>query len=76
MARWIASNAASYTIWHLGRRREARGARTGRLLHTYFVTACSGKQLGGCWGQTERDSEQPPSDDVCKRCAFFAKGVE
>lgn len=48
---WIASNRTDETIWHLGRKREQRGARTGRLMHTYYVTACSGRQLGGAWGQ-------------------------
>lgn len=71
--RFIASNAAEGGLWHVGKRAELRGGRTGLLLAVYYVTACSGKRLGGPWGQAERDDR--PEGPICPRCARIAARV-
>jgi hypothetical protein len=59
--------------WHLGLRKDSLGARSGLILHVSYRTACSGKQLGGAWGQTER-LELPEGSSLCPRCkAALAK---
>lgn len=63
--KWITSNPEGY--WHVGLRHESRGLRTGKLMSVYYKTACSGRQLGGPWGQTERN-ELPANAGVCPRC--------
>jgi hypothetical protein len=70
--RFIASNGAkpmhtfSGPTWHLGQRRELLYTRSGLIMKVYYVAKCTGKQLGGCWGQTERDDD--PGGVKCSRC--------
>lgn len=64
--KFIAANGVDDPLWHLGLRRDMRGARTGTLRHVWYVTACSGRQLGGPWGQSTT-TEQPTH--LCSRCA-------
>ena len=53
--------------WHIAERKELRGDRTGELLHTFIVCACSHKQIGGPWGhRTWRQPGRP--SPICKRC--------
>lgn len=67
--KWITSDPDG--LWHLGKRHERRGSRTNNLHAVYYLTACSGKQLGGPWGQVER-TELPSGAGVCARCAAIA----
>lgn len=62
---WIASNRSDDSPWHLGVKREVRSEKTGRLFSSYFVAACTGKTLGGSYGQTVRDE---PGRELCRRC--------
>jgi hypothetical protein len=66
--KFIASNRRDYATWHIGRRKESRGARSGLISSVYYVTACSGQQLGGAWGQMTLNYEEPYPEDLCKRC--------
>lgn len=54
--------------WHIGVRKELRGERTGKVFSVYYVTKCSGAQLGGAWGQTEKN-ELPKGAVLCPRCS-------
>lgn len=59
-------------VWHLGLRSEMRGSRSGLLMSVWYRTACSGRKLGGAWGQKEVDV-LPAGAYVCPRCAVQAK---
>jgi hypothetical protein len=67
--RFINSNQ-SQGSWHIGRRLDSRGDKSGKLFGVYYVTLCSGRQLGGAWGQSEKDEH---SGNVCSRCATIAR---
>jgi hypothetical protein len=54
-------------LWHIGKRHDSRGARSGLILRVSYITSCSGKQLGGPWGQTER-RELPDGASLCPKC--------
>jgi len=71
MTIWISSNARDDALWHMGVEQESRGARTGRLLHTYYVAACTRKTLGGNYGQTESMTVHP-GGEKCARCERIA----
>lgn len=62
---WITSNRDD-SMWHLGVAREARGPVSGRVLSTSYVTRCSGRSLGGAWGQSKNRGR--PARDLCPRC--------
>lgn len=67
--KFITSNGGE--LWHLAKVKESRGERTGRVLSTYQVTACTGKQIGGVWGYSTRSLEKdgvPSANNMCKRC--------
>lgn len=71
---YITSNAND-GAWHVGVERVIVGPNSGKVLHRYYVTACSGRRLGGPWGQTERASIDKNRDALCPRCArLLAKG--
>jgi len=70
---WISSNRAT-DLWHLADRREMRGDRTGKIICTYYVTACTGHQLGGPWGQSMEKGAVPPGM-VCPRCEKLSRKV-
>jgi hypothetical protein len=53
--------------WHIGVKKELRGDRTGKLLGTYYLTACNGQQLGGAYGYTVRNAVDG-RDKLCARC--------
>jgi hypothetical protein len=55
--------------WHLARRKEHRGVRTGKVLYKFVVTACNGKQLGGPWGSKVMTE---PGECICKKCELIA----
>jgi hypothetical protein len=59
--------SASGTIWHLAKREEHIGVKSGLIIAVYYLNACSGKQLGGSFGQTER-TVLPEGATLCKRC--------
>lgn len=65
---YVSGNASDGGIWHKAKRRESRGAVTGKLIKVYWVAACSGRQLGGPWGSTNAQ-ELPASAVLCRRCA-------
>lgn len=67
---WIASNGRSGT-WHVGVRRESRGAVTGKLFAVYFKTRCNNRTLGGPYGYSKRDVH-PGDGMVCARCEALA----
>lgn len=72
MTTWINSLAGSgQVVWHLGEKRELRGVKTGTIKRTYYVTKCTGKQLGGAYGYVTRE-DTPIIDLACKRCAKIA----
>lgn len=63
--------SASSRFWHIATRKESIGPVSGKVLAVYYVTACSGRQLGGPYGQTVSNTA-PATDDLCPRCARFA----
>lgn len=67
---WIASSAPKLAqpVWHVGTIKELRGAKTGKVMSTYKVTLCTGRGLGGAWGCTTHEGNEPPSGTVCKAC--------
>lgn len=70
--RFINSNQ-SQGHWHIGRRLDSRGDKTGKLFAVYYVTLCSGSQLGGAWGQSEKDQHD---GDICPRCAAINSRIK
>lgn len=65
---WIVSNARESAVWHAAVERESRGAK-GTLFGTYYVAACSGRQLGGAYGQSMRHAmPSGPGVVICRRC--------
>jgi hypothetical protein len=59
---------SSHGVYHIGARRELRGARSNLISSVYYVAKCNGKRLGGSWGQIE-STELPAYRVVrCKRC--------
>lgn len=62
---WISSNASDDALWHVAVRVEARGP-SGKLYGTSWVTRCSGRQLGGPYGETRR--KELEGERVCSRC--------
>ena len=53
---------------HLGIRREKQwGKLVGKFMTSFYVTACSGRKLGGPFGQGEH-AEIPEGHEVCRRC--------
>jgi hypothetical protein len=68
--KFISSRCAD-APWHLGKLRKTYGPRTGLCLSAYYVTACSGRQLGGPWGQHEQTDK--PAGDFCSRCEAIRK---
>jgi hypothetical protein len=60
--KYICSNSSQ---WHIGVRKDMRGSRSGLLMSVSYVTACTGQQLGGAWGQTEKTEHD---GEVCERC--------
>lgn len=65
---WIASNARDGAMWHVARREEVRGERTGKLFAVVYRTRCSGRTLGGAYGQTRRNEAPHDSEYVCNVC--------
>ena len=59
--------SAKGTNWHWAKREEHLGAKSGLIMGSYYLTACSGKQLGGAFGQTERKS-LPEGATLWARC--------
>lgn len=57
---------------HLGLRVDALGARSGLILRVSYVSACSGKQIGGAWGCT-KTQDKPKGSSICPRCAKYAE---
>ena len=70
--RFINSNQ-SQGHWHIGRRLDSRGDKTGKLFGVYYVTLCSGSQLGGAWGQSEKDEHD---GTICPRCAAVNRRIK
>lgn len=67
--KFIASNRLDGAPWHIGRRKFTRYSKSGLISSAYYVTACSGQQLGSAWGQTEMsygDGTSPAH--LCERC--------
>jgi hypothetical protein len=56
---------------HLGLRVDALGARSGLIMRVSYVSACSGKQIGGAWGYSKTQN-QPEGSHVCPRCVKYA----
>lgn len=54
-------------LWHLGLRCELRYAVSNLISDVYYVSACNGRTLGGCWGYT-RTAELPKNARLCPRC--------
>lgn len=67
MTKFISANGTS---WHLAKREDHLGAKSGLIMAIYYLTACSGKQLGGSFGQTERKA-LPDGANLCKRCQLL-----
>ena len=63
--KYITSNQSD-SLWHIGRRCDTIGPKSGLILNVYYSTLCSGRTLGGAWGQTEKREHDGP---VCPRCA-------
>lgn len=61
---YITSERPDSTYSHIGDLRELRGVK-GTLFGTYYVTLCSGRKLGGPWGQMETSI---PMGTICPRC--------
>jgi len=69
---YIATNANDYATWHIGRAKKSIGPNSGLILGVYYVTACSGRVLGGAYGY--RKSETVGSDwAMCPRCLAWEK---
>lgn len=67
MSVWITGAGQLRSLWHLGRKRELRGEKTGKLIATYYVAACNNRQLGGAWGYA-RINNIPDNASICPRC--------
>lgn len=65
---FVESNRDNTHTYHLGVLRELRGEKTGKVYSTYVVAACSGRQLGGVWGQTVYKTEAPEHGIACRKC--------
>lgn len=65
--KYISTNRVDCAPWHIGRRKISRYSRSGLISSVHYVTACSGKQLGGAFGQMEMEYGNPPAD-LCERC--------
>jgi hypothetical protein len=52
--------------WHQAKRKELRGLK-GTLFGVYYVARCTGKQIGGAYGYSQR-AELPEHAHKCKRC--------
>jgi hypothetical protein len=65
---FIASHKTyGWQTYHIGVRRDLRYAKSGLIQIAYYVTKCSGRQLGGAWGQAE--TQKLPNDAIlCNRC--------
>ena len=68
--KYITSNQSG-NLWHIGRRCDTIGPKSGLILNVHYSTLCSGRTLGGAWGQTER-REYDGSAPFCPRCARIA----
>lgn len=66
--KYITSNQ-SEGLWHIGRRRDNVGPNSGLILAVYYPTLCSGRTLGGAYGQTEKREHDGP---ICPKCARIA----
>jgi hypothetical protein len=62
--KFITSNK-SEGLWHIGKRCDTIGPKSGLILHVHYITLCTGKTLGGPWGQTER---KECTESICPRC--------
>lgn len=56
---------------HLGLRVDMLGVRSGLILRVSYVSACSGKKIGGAWGYAKTQN-QPEGSHVCPRCVKYA----
>ena len=68
--KYITSNQSN-GYWHIGRRCDTIGPKSGLILNVHYSTLCSGRTLGGAWGQTER-REYDGSAPLCPKCANIA----
>lgn len=66
--KYITSNQSN-GHWHIGRRHDSVGPKSGLILAVHYRTLCSGRTLGGAWGQTEQREHDGP---ICPRCARIA----
>lgn len=69
--RFIRSNALETSSWHIGRKRFVFGMKSGLAVRAYYLTLCSGRSLGGPWGQEEVDEQ--PEGTICPRCQSIAQ---
>ena len=65
--KYIRSQKDKKGNWHIGKKKESKYGRSGLLANVYYVTSCTGKQLGGPWGQSEI-TKMPSKDEICPRC--------
>ena len=55
-------------IWHLAKRRELRGAKTGELFSVYYVCKCNGKSLYRPFSRATMTNQLPENASKCRRC--------
>ena len=70
--KYVTSNQ-SEGLWHIGRRRDNVGPNSGLILAAYYPTLCSGRTLGGAYGQTEKREHNGP---ICPKCARIAHDLD
>jgi len=66
--KYLSANTGSGKI-HAAKVVNRYGDRTGNLLDSGYVAACSGRALGGAWGSTAFDELLAIGcNDLCSRC--------
>jgi hypothetical protein len=66
----IQSNSGTTDLWHYGVRKEVKRRKSGKVVSVYYVTLCSGQQLGGSWGQTvTKRGDLNKHAQICTRCS-------